>query len=241
MVHRAERMETSLARRLSHRSLTRFLDQPCAGKTWDLAELKTGDEIRLGREFHEIILQLNPQLETSPWQRRVEAGAEPFLKVRSRKDIPYTFTILDSDAVNAFSHPGGFVDVSRGLFNLMGEDEDYALEFAIGHEIAHVDLQHALKCLRDRGVMDLSQGTLQKLYMLIIPFAYLDAQEFEADAWVFGRMRTLGRTNRECLAFLNKLEGYARIRGFENGRAKPGPGSSPLGFVGHRDQAASGA
>ncbi len=113
---------------------------------------------------------------------------------------------------------------------MIGEDEEYALEFVIGHEIAHVDLKHALKDLSDPGVTKLDGGTLQKLYMLIIPFAYPDAQEFEADAWAYRRMKESGRTDHECLAFLRKLEGYAQAHGFENGRGKPqlGKESSPL-------------
>lgn len=78
--------------------------------------------------------------------------------------------------------------------------------------------------------MKLTEGTLQKLYMMIIPFGYLDDQEFEADAWVYRRMRQLGRTDREVLAFLRKLEGNAKDNGFYNGRAKPKPSrdSSPI-------------
>ncbi len=75
---------------------------------------------------------------------RCRRPPKPFLKTCEHKDVHYTFTVLESDAVCAFSHPGGYVYVCRGLFNLIGEDEDYALEFAVGHEIAHVDLQHAL-------------------------------------------------------------------------------------------------
>jgi hypothetical protein len=211
------------------KDLAGIWDQPALRASWDVAQLTTDDEIRLGRALHELILQFNRPLDTGPWQRRVEEAAEPFQKTVARKDIPYTFTVLDSNAVNAFSHPGGFVYVSRGLFNLIGEDEDYALEFVVGHEIAHVDLQHALKILRDPGVMKLSEGTLQKLYMLIIPFGYLDL-DLEADAWVYRRMKQLGRTERETLTFLRKLEGYAKANGFENGRAKPQPGrdASPL-------------
>ncbi len=160
-------------------------DQAAVKKTWDLSRLNAQDEIALGGELHDLILQFNRPVEAGGWQRRVEEAAKPFLKARSQKEIPYTFTILDSDAVNAFSTPGGFVYVSRGLFNLIGEDEDYALEFVVGHEMAHVDLQHALRCLLDRGVMKMPGGTLQKLYLLIIPFAYPDPLEFEADSWVY--------------------------------------------------------
>jgi hypothetical protein len=206
-----------------------FWDQPFLKKSWDIAEVMKDAqaEINLGRELHDVIVQLNPTLEDS-LLRRVEETAEPLLKKISRKDIRYTFTILDSETVNVFSTPGGFVYVSRGVFNMVGEDEEYALEFVLGHEIAHVDFKHALKCLQDSGVKKMPWGTLQKLYGLIIPAAFLDEQEYEADAWVFRQMRSLGRTNRECLAFLNKLEGYAKIHGFENGRAKPSSNSSMI-------------
>jgi hypothetical protein len=199
-------------------------------KTWDLARLDVRDEVRIGDELNDLILQLNPPMRSSPLLRRVEEIADPLLKLRSRKEIEYKFTILDSDAVNAFSTPGGHVYVSRGLFKLVGDDEDYALEFVVGHEIAHVDLQHPIKCLRDPGVMDLAGGTVQKLYLLIIPFAYPDALEFEADAWVYRRMKQRERTDREALAFLRKFVGYAEAQGLQDGRGKPqvGRGSSPL-------------
>jgi hypothetical protein len=196
-------------------------------RKWDLAKLKPDDELQLGADLHELIVQLNRPLDEGPYLRRVEEAAEPFRKTVVRKDITYTFTILDSDVPNAFSHPGGYVYVSRGLFDLIGEDEDYALQFAIGHEIAHVDLQHALKCLQDPGLMKVDLGTLQKLYLVIIPFGYLIDekagvdQEFEADVWTLNRMLRLGLTRREILAFLQKLDGHAKKHGFENGRAKP--------------------
>ena len=110
---------------------------------------------------------------------------------------------------------------------MIGEDEDYALEFVVGHEIAHVDRQHAIQCLRDPGVMKMSLGTLQKLYWLILPAGYLCSdtvdQEFQADEWVANKMQRLQPARREILIFLNKLEGYAEARGFRDGRAEPRP------------------
>jgi hypothetical protein len=214
--------------------LNSFWDQPALIKTWELGHLSTKDEFQLGRELHDLILQFNGPLETGSWQQRVEEAAKPFLKTLSRREIAYTFTILDSNAVNAFSHPGGFIYVSRGLFNLIGEDEEYALEFVIGHEIAHVELQHALKCLRDPGVMKLREGTLQKLYMMIIPFGYYpDALEYEADRWAYQRMTQHGRSEHESLAFLRKFDKYADNNGFKNGRGKPQPGSDSTPLENH--------
>ena len=204
-----------------------------------MAHLKPDDERRLRDDLHELIVHFNPLVgDPSPWLSRVEDAGDPFLKTLHRKEIKYKYFILDSDVVNAFSIPGGYVYISRGLFDLIGEDEDYALQFAIGHEIAHVDVEHAIKCLRDPGVMKMPEGTLQKLFTLILPFGYLRNesvdpefdQEFEADEWVANRMQRLGRTRREILVFLQKLEGYSKNHGFYDGRIKPQPGRdlSPL-------------
>ena len=179
--------------------------------------------------LHEVIIHFNP-LVANPdqWLSRVGDAADPFLKRRQRKEIQYKFFILDSDEVNAFSIPGGNVYVSRGLFNLIGEDEDYALEFVIGHEIAHVDLGHAIECLRTKGMKELPRGTIFKLYALILPFGYVATdkinQEFAADDWVCNKMIQNRRTRREILVFLQKLEGYSKEHGFYSGRMPPQPG-----------------
>ena len=154
-------------------------------------------------------------------------AARPLLDTVTRKDIHYTFTVLDSDRVNAFSLPGGFVYVCRGLFDLIGSDEDYALQFVLGHEIAHVDLKHALKCVAPGNAEAKKRGidTLRQ-FMVPIGLGYPDEQEFEADAWAYQRMTTrLDRTRRETLAFLRKFQGYSRRNGFVNGRKPPDPKS----------------
>jgi hypothetical protein len=212
-----------------------FWNQEPFTRRRNVGQLTPDDELQLGADLHNLIVQLNPVLDEGSYLRRIEEVAKPLREHLRRKNVNYTFTILDSNVVNAFSHPGGYVYVSRGLFDLIGEDEDSALQFAIGHEIAHVDLQHALRCLQDKGVMNLDMGTVQKLYLLIIPLGYLIDekanvdQELEADAWISNRMQRLSHTRREVLSFLQKFEGYAKKNNFENGRAKPqlGNDSSP--------------
>jgi len=222
--------EPSVAEKLDAlKKANAYWSQDYLKKVWDVDRLATDTamEMELGRQLHDVIVDLNPTIQNE-LLRRVRETAEPLLKTVSRKDIRYSFTILDTDAVNAFSHPGGYIYLTRGLFNLVGADESYALEFVLGHEMAHIELRHAIKCLQDPGMKKTlgPLGTIQKLYGVIIPSAYMDNQEFEADAWVFTRMRRLERSNRECLAFLNKLDGYATAHGFADGRAKPKTGYS---------------
>jgi hypothetical protein len=194
----------------------------------DLSRLKHDDERRLGAELHAMVMAVNTPLDRGLWLQRVVMAARPLLEARSRKEIDYHFTVLDSDAVDAFSLPGGYVYVCRGLFDLIGEDEGYALEFVLGHEIAHVDLGHALKCVapgneasKKRGVDTLTQ------FFTPVAMGYPDQQEFEADAWAYRQMVTrLDRTRRQCLAFLRKFQGYAETHDFVNGRKAPKPGTS---------------
>lgn len=59
----------------------------------------------------------------------------------------FTVGILDDDAsVNAFATPGGYLFVTSGLFRNLGSESDLA--WVLGHEIAHVDLEHPLKALK---------------------------------------------------------------------------------------------
>ena len=201
-----------------------FWGEPGRKKVWDLEHMTPEEERGLGREMHGAILRLHRPLNEGPWLQRVEDAAEPLLASRNRKDINYTFTVLDSEAVNAFSHPGGYIYVCRGLFDLIGEDEDYALQFALAHEIAHVDLQHARTCLRDPAVGRLGLGTQAQLYFLTIPMGYLEDLDYAADRWAFERLARLGLTRRESLAFLRKFAGYAEANRFANTRVGPSTG-----------------
>ncbi|TVQ62027.1 MAG: M48 family peptidase [Phycisphaerales bacterium] len=54
--------------------------------------------------------------------------------------LPWTFTLLDSDVLNAFALPGGKVFISRGLAQRMTNEAQLAS--VIGHEIGHVTAEH---------------------------------------------------------------------------------------------------
>ena len=41
-------------------------------------------------------------------------------KASDRPDLPWAFIVLDTDGVNAFASPGGFVHITRGALGLIG-------------------------------------------------------------------------------------------------------------------------
>lgn len=56
------------------------------------------------------------------------------------RDLPWEFTLLDSDVINAFALPGGKVFVSRGLAVKLTDEAQLA--GVVGHEIGHVTARH---------------------------------------------------------------------------------------------------
>ena len=49
---------------------------------------------------------------------------------------PFTFFVVRSNDINAFAAPGGYVLVTRGLYQLLADDSEVAA--VLGHEIGHV-------------------------------------------------------------------------------------------------------
>ena len=90
--------------------------------------------MRLGGEANGLNPRFNQRVPSGPWLERVETLARPILANRARKEIQYTFTTPSipeaAGFFNAFSHPGGYVYLSRGLFSFLGEDEDAALQLS---------------------------------------------------------------------------------------------------------------
>ncbi|OGI04464.1 MAG: hypothetical protein A2Y25_05885 [Candidatus Melainabacteria bacterium GWF2_37_15] len=66
-------------------------------------------------------------------------------KVSIRPDINYRFIVLDTDEVNAFAAPGGFVFITRGAVKII--DNEAELASVLAHEITHVEEGHGLEAI----------------------------------------------------------------------------------------------
>jgi len=68
----------------------------------------------------------------------------------SDTSVPFTVKVIDSNEVNAFALPGGFLYVNTGLLTLA--DDEAQLAGVIGHEIAHVAARHTTRQI-SRGIL----------------------------------------------------------------------------------------
>jgi predicted Zn-dependent protease len=101
-------------------------------------------EVALGRREHPKIVAAfggtyaDPQL-----QRYLNSTVETLSRASDRPELGYTVTVLNSPSINAFSLPGGYIYVTRGLLALANDSSEVANVLA--HEMAHIISRHAIQ------------------------------------------------------------------------------------------------
>jgi predicted Zn-dependent protease len=65
-------------------------------------------------------------------------------------EVAFRFGVLDTDDVNAYAAPGGYVLITRGALALMQSEAELA--GVLAHEIAHVDQKHIIEAIRRSSV-----------------------------------------------------------------------------------------
>jgi len=94
-----------------------------------------GEELALGPEIAGRILGARPLWDDGSVQQRVNLVGRWVASQTSRPELPWTFGVIDTPEVNAFAAPGGFILVTRGLYELLSSDSELAA--VLGHEIGH--------------------------------------------------------------------------------------------------------
>jgi len=86
-------------------------------------------------------------------------------KLSDRPDLPWTFIVLDTDGVNAFASPGGYVHITRGALGLIENEAELA--GVLGHEIGHVVRKHTINALRKNNAVQLGAGAASERSALL--------------------------------------------------------------------------
>jgi beta-barrel assembly-enhancing protease len=110
------------------------------------ATVSTQQEVALGADYSRQINQQLPILRDGPTNdyintlgRRIAGAVDP-------RGIRYTFYVVNSDQINAFAVPGGYIYVNRGVIERAANESELAGVMA--HEIGHVVERHSIEQLQ---------------------------------------------------------------------------------------------
>jgi len=186
--------------------------------------LSWDQEIALGHEaVPELEKEFGGPLDNLPIQAYVRSVGQRVAASAKHADLPklpYQFTVLDSDVVNAFALPGGPVYVTRGLLdNLKTEGQ---LAAVLGHEISHINSRHGSQQISrqmgiqillaaaaaagriERGAQMATQAEdLAKVVGGLINLKYSRGMESEADRFGLDYLAASGYDPREMVNLLN--------------------------------------
>jgi len=151
--------------------------------------------------------------------RYVNLVGRALAQVSNRADIDYYFAVLNTMEPNAFSAPGGYIFITRGILAMSGSEAELA--GVLGHEIAHVTEKHILKTLRRSrllaSISELSTATLgedphlfdsimEEVDDKLFTKGLDQSMEYEADELGIEYAYRLGYNPSGLLSFQEKLE-----------------------------------
>ncbi|TFH47076.1 MAG: peptidase M48 [Lysobacterales bacterium] len=106
------------------------------------SDIPQDKEIQIGKDLSAGLLGATPLVDDPVVQNYVNQIGRWLALQTERPDLPWAFAVIDTDTVNAFAAPGGYVFVTRGLFLMLRNEAELA--GVIGHEISHVLRRHHL-------------------------------------------------------------------------------------------------
>jgi predicted Zn-dependent protease len=155
-------------------------------------------EIQFGRDLAARILGRYPLHADRRLQRYVALVGHRLAASSGRPELAFAFAVIDSEGVNAFATPGGYIFITRGALRRMGDEAELA--GVLGHEIGHVSARHMVKALDIRGgdpaagaglaslvggatgsLRGALQHSLERATEILFQRGYRAAEELEAD------------------------------------------------------------
>jgi len=116
------------------------------------------EEVAIGRQAAGNILGAAPLVKDAKLQQYVNRVGRWIASQGERPDLEWHFGVIESNDLNAFAAPGGYVFVTKGLYRALQSESELA--GVLAHEIGHVIKKHHLKLLQQGRMVDLGSKVL---------------------------------------------------------------------------------
>ena len=187
----------------------------CAGRISDINIFTDAQEVQLGKQFSREIEKEMKIYSDPVVTAYIDQLGQHLANHSQRQNITYHFKVVNTDVVNAFAVPGGYLYVNIGL--IRAAENESELAGVIGHEIGHVVGKHGVKQMtRQLGLAAVAQLALgedqNKLEQMVAGLAangvlmkYSRDAEREADGHAVQEMYDAGIDPEGMATFFEKL------------------------------------
>jgi len=100
------------------------------------------EEVQMGRQYAAELNQQLPIVQDAAIHRYINDLGNQIARVADQRGMQYQFYVVNSEVINAFAVPGGFIYINRGLIERSRNMSELA--GVVGHEIGHVVARHGV-------------------------------------------------------------------------------------------------
>ena len=108
------------------------------------------EKAALGAQVSELVRKRYGVVQNAAVHKYVTLVGRTVTEKSTKPGLPWTFIVLDTDAVNAFAAPHGYVHITRGALALMKNEAELA--GVLAHEIVHVTDEHTIDALKKNTI-----------------------------------------------------------------------------------------
>jgi predicted Zn-dependent protease len=187
-------------------------------KANEVRDLQMTDEEEklLGEAVSERIRERYGVVQDANVHRYISLVGTVLAQGSTRPALPWTFVVLDTDGVNAFAAPGGYVHITRGALALITNEAELA--GVLGHEIVHVTEKHTIRAIQKSkavqmgaaetlsGSSALMERAVTATYDNIVERGFGRAEENESDEKGVALANKAGYAPNGLVTFLTTLK-----------------------------------
>lgn len=118
------------------------------------------EELKIGREIAGRMLGAAPLVNDAALQGYVNRVGRWVAVQSERSNLPWRFAVIDTASINAFAAPGGYVLVTRGLYEIL--DTEAQLAGVLAHEIAHIVRRHHVTVMQKSAALSAGAQLAQR-------------------------------------------------------------------------------
>jgi predicted Zn-dependent protease len=104
------------------------------------------EEQQIGQQVSDKVVETFGVYQDADVTRYVTLVGAVLAQASTRPNANWQFVVLDTDGVNAFAAPGGFIHITKGLLGLMKNEAELA--GVLAHEIIHVTEKHTVNAIQ---------------------------------------------------------------------------------------------